>query len=772
MIRALVFSFLAAACVSLAPCEARADWPHDPYSGGVGVCTAAGSQETPAAIADGSGGTFVAWTSMSQGGVYVQHLDARGNALWAADGVPINVNEANHATLVLDGAGGVVVAWEDLRVSGKSLMYAQRLNAAGTPMWTANGVLLMSAGSGPSRPYATGSRITSDGAAGAILTWMQTLSDISPNVVRAQRVSAAGVRQWGSNGIGLSSLTGEQIDPVIASDGAGGAYVAWTEQRTDLNLYAQRLNASGVAQWVANGINVAVPFGGSGQYHASIAADGAGGALLAWADARSEGGTFTDLWAQLLDSAGNRLWGFSGNAVCEEAASQADPALVPDGAGGAFIAWSDHRGGYNYSDVYGQHVLANGTHAWTANGVAIAVSFADKFQTCVAADGAGGMIVAWTDLADVYGDIRARRVTSTGALVPAAGPAAVASALEQQVTPAIAADAMGGAVVVWADYRSSNNDILAQRFDASGVLGDPSARITRVRDTAGDQGGKVKVSWSASFVDDAFAPATFDYQLYKRVGAGAWTLATTIPAGPLAEYSAVVATAADSGASNPYTQFKVRARTGPAVADYFWDSPVDSGYSVDNLAPQPVHELAGRFADGVTRLSWTPGSEPDLAGYRVYRGASADFATSPQSQVATTRESGWTDDAGTAWIYKVTAVDAHGNESPAIAFTPDAEVGAAQVAGVVMSAPRPNPARDASTIRFALPRAGRAALVICDVSGRRVQELGGAGAGPGEHVLVWDLRDASGARVSAGLYFARLVVDGAVRASGRVVVVR
>ena len=248
---------------------------------------------------------------------------------------------------------------------------------------------------------------------------------------------------------------------------------------------------------------------------------------------------------------------------------------------------------------------------------------------------------------------------------------------------------------------------------------------------------------------------------------------------------------ADSAASNPYTQFKVRARTGPAVSDYFWDSPVDSGYSVDNLAPEPIHSLAGRYADGVTQLWWSPGAAPDLAEYRVYRGASIDFAPAPQSRVAATRETGWRDDAGAAWFYKVTAVDAHGNESPAIAFTPDAEVGAVQAASVVMSAPRPNPARDASTIRYALPSAtgnssadtdatvseraasesGGAALAICDVSGRRVRELAAA-AGAGEHVLVWDLRDASGARVPAGLYFARLVVDGAVRASGRVVVVR
>lgn len=770
MIRARVVVLAVVAIAVLAGGSARADWPHDPYSGGIGVCTAPGSQVLPAVIADGSGGTFVAWTNSSSSGVFVQHLNARGVALWTANGVSVNVNESQHATLALDGAGGVVVAWEDYRSAGKSLMYAQRVNAAGAPQWAANGVLLMSAGSGPSRPFATNSHIAPDGAGGAILTWMQAVIVDGITSVRAQRVSSAGARLWGTNGIALSTLTGEQIDPVIASDAAGGAYVAWTEQRTYYYLYAQRLNSLGVAQWAANGIMVAVPIGGSGQFHASMASDAAGRALIAWADARTEGGFVTDIWAQSLDAVGNRLWSGSGNPVCQEVLTQDNPSIAADGLGGAFIAWEDRR--TSVSNIHAQHVLLNSTLAWTLNGPLVAGSTTDKTQPRVVADALGGMIVAWSDLQDAFGDIRARRVNSGGVLVPAAGAVDVANAFDLQASPVIAADALGGAVIVWADYRTGDNDIRAERFDVSGVLGDPSARITLVRDLVGDQGGKVKVSWSASFVDDAFAPVTFDYQLYKRVGAGAWTLTATIPAGPLAQYSAVVATAADSGASNPYTQFMVRARTGANGSDYFWDSPTDSGYSVDNIAPAPIGGLEGRYSGGVTQLSWMPVADSDLAGYVVYRGASSEFAPGPASRVAQTEEPRYTDEPGAAWVYKVTAIDVHGNESAAIPFTPDAEIGAMPVSAVVLFAPRPNPARGLATIRYILPHAGVATLVVCDVSGRVVRTLGGAPAVAGEHAVMWDLRDTVGAHVPAGLYFTRLEVDGVVRASGRAVVVR
>jgi hypothetical protein len=76
--------------------------------------------------------------------------------------------------------------------------------------------------------------------------------------------------------------------------------------------------------------------------------------------------------------------------------------------------------------------------------------------------------------------------------------------------------------------------------------------------------------------------------------------------------------------------------------------------------------------------------------------------------------------------------------------------------------PSPNPAQGPITLRFALPNAALVRLDIYDVNGRRVRQLGSATRPVGEHTTAWDLRDEAGRAVRAGLYFARLEVDGFV----------
>src|SRR5262245_29758603 len=57
--------------------------------------------------------------------------------------------------------------------------------------------------------------------------------------------------------------------------------------------------------------------------------------------------------------------------VCTATGDQLTPVSVSDGAGGMIIVWSDQRGGGGINaDIYAQHVLASGSvdPAWPANG--------------------------------------------------------------------------------------------------------------------------------------------------------------------------------------------------------------------------------------------------------------------------------------------------------------------------------------------------------------------------------------------------------------------
>ena len=101
--------------------------------------------------------------------------------------------------------------------------------------------------------------------------------------------------------------------------------------------------------------------------------------------------------------------------VCTAANNQISPMIVPDGAGGAIVTWHDYRSGSNY-DVYAQRVSVAGVPLWTTDGVALSTAAADQLFPAIVPDGAGGAIVAWQDYRNGTPDIYAQRVDRFGEL--------------------------------------------------------------------------------------------------------------------------------------------------------------------------------------------------------------------------------------------------------------------------------------------------------------------------------------------------------------------
>ena len=147
-----------------------AAWPHDPNNGNVALCTAANDQGYPTIVSDGAGGAIVTWNDGRSGTnneIFAQRVNAAGVPQWTADGVALctAAGVQQSTTIDSDGAGGAIETWQDLRGGTTYDIYAQRVNAAGVPLWTADGVAQCTAGNDQLVPM-----IASDGAGGAIVT--------------------------------------------------------------------------------------------------------------------------------------------------------------------------------------------------------------------------------------------------------------------------------------------------------------------------------------------------------------------------------------------------------------------------------------------------------------------------------------------------------------------------------------------------------------------------------------------------------------------------
>jgi len=431
--------------------------------GGVAVCTAREFQTFPRIVPDGSGGAIIAWTDYRSGSadVYVQRIDANGNVLWVSDGRSIcdDMDPQLGVEIAPDGTGGVIAVWEDYRGTDGDL-YAQRVSDAGIPLWTLNGVPLCAATGNQSGPS-----VVSDGAGGAIVGWRDQRVG-SAGDLYVQRIDSDGLPVWTPDGIVMCGAQGSQFDARLAPDGSGGAIAAWSDERnaTLADIYAQRVGPFGTMLWSNDGVIVCAA--ASYQLFPVIAADGTGGAVIAWEDSRSD--TTVDIYAQRMAGNGLPLWTSNGVSACTDPAYKALPAVCTNGGGSAIVVWQDSRN--MGDDLYAQRIDASGTRAWGETGTVVCSAADSQLGPSIADDGSSGALFAWYDARDGDGDfdVYAQHVTSNGDLGGTVGipPGRVHPGLElsaPQPNPAVALTRIRFALAVAGTVR-------VDVFDAAGRL--------------------------------------------------------------------------------------------------------------------------------------------------------------------------------------------------------------------------------------------------------------------------------------------------------------
>ncbi|MBI5711362.1 MAG: T9SS type A sorting domain-containing protein [Candidatus Eisenbacteria bacterium] len=268
------------------------------------VCVAEGYQVINSAIPDGSGGVFAAWFDRppgTWGRVRVQHLSPAGAPLWDPRGVPACslFDSQGLPEVSPDGQGGIYVTWEDYRgLAQYPDVYMAHVTSSGTPdsTWPAGGLPVDTVGFAAADP-----RLVPDGAGGVLVSWMGVR--VAGGGVYGQHVTAAGAQLWPEGGLRLTpGALGFRKHRAVTDD-AGGMIVVWEEagQGQTFHPYAQRVSGSGTLLWGA-GIALSTAVNDLyGNMNPSAVADGAGGALVAWQDQRN--GAY-DIYAQNVNADG------------------------------------------------------------------------------------------------------------------------------------------------------------------------------------------------------------------------------------------------------------------------------------------------------------------------------------------------------------------------------------------------------------------------------------------------------------------------------------
>jgi len=410
-------------------------------------------QKDPQLISDGVGGAIITWEDQRGGGgyhIYAQRINSDGGVQWTTNGIAItSITNGYNPVITSDGSGGAIIAWQ----GGAGIdVLAQRINSAGVVQWTADGVVICNADN-----QQQSVEIISDGLGGAIITW-EDLRGGSTFDIYTQRVNSTGDVKWTANGTAICTAANHQTNPYLVSDGAGGAIITWIDERVtpgSWDAYAQRINSTGDVKWTADGVAICT-IGGS---YPKLVSDGAGGAIIAWYDGREL--LEFDIYAQRINSVGNTLWTDNGTLISNYTNWQYRPEIVSDGSGGAIILWKDQRS--DTGDIYAQKINSAGTTQWTDNGTAICTATGAQDWIDIASDGAGGAIATWQDERNGNWDVYAQRISSTGAVNWTTKDGTICNATGDQLYPELVGNGSGGAIIVWDDPRSGDLDIYAQR---------------------------------------------------------------------------------------------------------------------------------------------------------------------------------------------------------------------------------------------------------------------------------------------------------------------
>jgi hypothetical protein len=535
--------------------------------------------------------------------------------------------------------------------------------------------------------------------------------------------------------------------------------------------------------WTANGeVICAQPVETDGTV---ICGDVGGGAVIAWVDVRNMAASAKNIYAQRVSFNGTVAWATDGEAICTASGDQHIPSLARDGVSGMYIVWQDRRSGPYY--IYGQRVDYYGAAQWAADGIGINTN-GTRYNPRVISDGAGGAVITWD-----YGDVSAQRIDADGAQLWGSDGIVLSEAASVQQKAAATTDGNGGFVFAWQDARVDVNDIYAQGVNEH-CNWEGAPHIHSARDVPDDQGGWLNLTWDASRFDPNPSVDITEYTIWRALDEAAaaallereaelapasaspvirvdetaaatyyWELIDSHPAYRREGYSKVIPTLFDSTSTSfEHHYLQVIAHTSDPYV--FWESEIDSGYSVDNLSPAQPQGLAGEQVvtpEGLT-LSWFSNAEPDLGGYAVYRGLSADFTPGPGNLIASPGDTTAFDDEwrwNSGYYYKVSALDIHGNESPHAILEP-ADVtgvgGARPPSATYLAQNFPNPFSPSTMISFGLAKAGNVSLRVYDVSGKLVRVIV-EGQRPARHYEVaWDGKDQRGAPVASGVYFYRL----------------
>jgi hypothetical protein len=319
--------------------------------------------------------------------------------------------------------------------------------------------------------YQGGSSVARAPGGGFVVVWTSSLQDGSFRGVFGQRYDSSGA-PLGPEFQVNTYTTFDQTQAAVAADATGNFVVVWRDSGQDgsgFGVFGQRFAASGSPQGAEFRVNSSTV---GYQSEPDVAFGPSGNFIVVWQDAV---GPASGVFGQRYAGSGAPL---GPEFQMNVAASIGDPSVATDGSDNFVVAGRGGAGGGSGTDVFAQRYASSGSPLGAAF-LVNTYTTQDQLLPAVAADAAGGFVVVWCS-AGQEGDpggggggpplgVYGQRYASSGNPL---GPEFRINTYttDNQWFPAVVTDAAGDFVVVWnSDQYGLDTGVFGQRYDNAGV---------------------------------------------------------------------------------------------------------------------------------------------------------------------------------------------------------------------------------------------------------------------------------------------------------------
>jgi tetratricopeptide (TPR) repeat protein len=333
------------------------------------------------------------------------------SAVWSSSDVLAHQNEDSadqgNADITADSNDNVFVVWSDERNGANSDdIFAQKFDSDGNPQWGSSDIKVNT----DSLLEQAGPSVAVDPNGNIIVVWSDERHGSTNDTIYAQKLDTNGNRLWDTSDVRVNQNTSSctRVAPDIAIDSDGNAIIVWRDNRNgDYDIYAQKLDSNGVVQWGASDVKVNQYASSENELSPRIALDPYGYAIIVWSDGRNGATTNDSIYAQMLDTEGNELWGSSDVRINQDAGTyyRSAPRIATDSDGNSIVVWIDERNGGSDARIYAQGLSRYGVTQWSDD---VQVNQDTTDQTGgsdIAVDSNGHFFVAWQDQSgssDIY----------------------------------------------------------------------------------------------------------------------------------------------------------------------------------------------------------------------------------------------------------------------------------------------------------------------------------------------------------------------------------